>query len=142
MVQGNPGTRHGVPAFNVPVGSWLRAGKRYFLTNLTLKIPAAGTQHPSSIAQNFVQVFDEENRQQMNLDDVRERIRDEASRAEEDPSETEHPIKQGAAAYTPEEAEKIVAHFDAAVEAAVDYVQKMAPGEVERGFKVPKLRGK
>lgn len=126
--------------FNVPVGSWLRDGKRYFLTNLTLKIPAAGTQEPSSLAQNYVQVYDEENRQQMKLEDVRERIRDEASRTEEDPSETEHPIKQGAAAYTPEEAEKIVAHFDAAVEAAMEYVQKMDHGEVERGFKVPKLR--
>jgi hypothetical protein len=119
--------------FNQPVPRWVarRGGKFEVmqLTNLALELEA-GTMKPWNL-DNII-VYDEEGRNTMRIEDVKEMIKTEPERPP-DPQDEEMPIKRGPNVYkTSQEAQKMLAHFDAALKEVAAWAAKFDLAEIKQ----------
>jgi hypothetical protein len=120
--------------FNVPMPAWVTMSDtkftRHTLHNLAMVVPHAQLKdfNPDTIP-----LYDEENNQNTSLGHIKQRIRDEAKRPEQyNPEEDEeYPIYRGPRAYSNEdEAEEVVRHLDAAMDAVKHWASTFDPKSV------------
>lgn len=118
--------------FKVPVPVWLTRQqgtfKRMSLTNLALELnkdQLKGLKHPDNWT-----VWDEENRNTLKIADVKDMILAEPTRV--DPQDEEVPIPRGANVYkSQEEAQEVVAHLDAALQAIQEWAKTFNPKTIK-----------
>jgi hypothetical protein len=120
--------------FNVPMPAWvtMKGDKfsRHTLHNLAMVVPH---NQLKSFNPETIPLWDEENNQNMTLSHLKQRIRDEAKRPEQynPDEEEEYPIYRGPRAYNNEdEAEEVVRHLDAALDAVKQWASTFDPKSV------------
>jgi hypothetical protein len=118
--------------FNVPMPAWVGfkgdSFSRYTLHNLALVIPFDKLK---SFNPDLASLYDEENNANLTLSSIKQRIRDEAARQNYDPEEEEYPIKRGPSVFANvEQAEEVVRHLDAALDAVKAWAARFDPKQV------------
>lgn len=121
--------------FQSPMPSWIAFRpnstphyQRYTLHNLAMIIPhdQLKTFNPDTVT-----LHDEENNKNITFTQIKQRLRDEAANsANYNPEDEEFPIKRGVAYTSPEEAEEIIRHLDAALEAIRQWAAAFDPSSV------------
>ena len=119
--------------FNRPVPRWVaRKGGKFEvmqLTNLALELDAGQMK---SWDLGNIPVYDEEGRNTMRINDVREWIKAEPTRAP-DPQDEEMPIKRGPNVYkTQQEADEMLEHFDAALQEIAKWAATFDPAKIKQ----------
>lgn len=128
--------------FNVPVPGWISAkhqvATHYGFTNLALELEQANMADLGNM--DDLAVWDEENRHTLTVGQVKDAIRAEVTR-DTDPANDpnpDQPIKQGGrVVQSPEEAEEIIQHLDAALRAVAEWaaqfdVTTLRPGDLNQ----------
>lgn len=117
--------------FNVPMPAWVtfKSDKlaRHTLHNLTLVIPFSELKNfnPDS-----AKLHDEENNV-TSLAKIKQNIREEGARQNYDPDEEEYPLKRGPSVFAnAEQAEEVVRHLDAALDAVKAWAARFDPKQV------------
>lgn len=129
--RGTTGREHKVFVFlrfKTPMPSWISTAegdktnpfKRYYLTDLALELDPVQLK---GFNPDTVKLYDEENKTNLTLNDIKNMVRDEAQR-EYDPEEEEMPIMRGPRVYqTQEEAEAVVKSLERALDAVKDWAR-------------------
>lgn len=117
--------------FKVPMPSWVAYDdnefRRHTLQNLAVVIPREDLK---AINPDTVKLYDEENKSTLTFEQIEQNIRDEAVR-EYNPEEEEFPIHRGPRVYqNNEEAEEVVAHLNACLEAIATWAARFNPNKV------------
>jgi hypothetical protein len=118
--------------FNVPMPAWVTFShdkfSRHTLHNLALVIPH---DELKNFNPDTIPMYDEENNENVTLGHIKQRIRDEARRGNYDPEEEEYPLKRGPSVFANEgEAEEVVRHLDAALDAIKSWAARFDPSSV------------
>jgi hypothetical protein len=120
--------------FNVPMPAWVTMSdtkfSRHTLHNLAMVVPHADLKNFNP---DTIPLYDEENNKNTSLGIIKQRIRDEAKRPEQynPQEEEEYPIYRGPRAYNnPDEAEEVVRHLDAAMDAVKHWASTFDPKSV------------
>ncbi len=123
--------------FHVPMPAWVvyknSRMARYTLNNLALVVPHAKLK---TFDVDTIALWDEENNNTITLDQLKQRIRAEAQRPEKyDPEEEEYPQKVGPRTFqSTEEAEEVVQHLEAALEATKRWAATFDPNQVVQDY--------
>ena len=121
--------------FNVPVPGWVtrKQGEfeHYELTSLALELDTANLRNLDN--PDSLEVYDEENRHVLTIEDVKSMIRAEPTR--QDPQDDDLPefATRGPNVYkTPEEAKAVITHLDAALQAIVEWAKAFNPKTIKQ----------
>jgi hypothetical protein len=104
--------------FKVKVPVQVADQKQFELTNLALELPTAADL--TTIPYDEWKVWDEHNRYELTIGEVKALIRSEPSKPPPSPDD-EFPLDTGAASVTPEEAEETVRHLDMALTGLIEW---------------------
>ena len=122
--------------FKVPMPSWVAYANnrfnRYSFNNVVLMLDADKMKNMNP---ETVPLYDEENKQHTNLSNMRQAIKDEATRVY-NPDDEEFPMHRGGPVYKDvAEAEEVVRHLDASLDALKAWAKKFAPKSIVSDYR-------
>jgi hypothetical protein len=105
--------------------------RRHELDSVTLVIPA---NQLTNFNEDTIKLYDSENRANLTLGKIKQQIRDEPKRVY-DPEKEEHPVKAGPPVYKDDqEAEQVVQHLDAGLNALKQWGATFNPKQIVSDF--------
>jgi hypothetical protein len=121
--------------FKTPMPPWVAYSneqfRRHELDSVTLVIPA---NQLTNFNEDTIKLYDSENRANLTLGKIKQQIRDEPKRVY-DPEKEEHPVKAGPPVYKDDqEAEQVVQHLDAGLNALKQWGATFNPKQIVSDF--------